>query len=231
MEKALGILRNNFSSPSSVRLQRSSFLIFTLRACWGSERWSSQKWKARAQNAPRRSSALFWTQTRLLAIHQNYHLGLRMGLYLQQFLVQISMTWLFFFFNLFTPMEVPRLGVESELQLLAKSHSHSKAKTEQSLLPHTAVHSNAGSLTHWVGSGIELVSSRILVGFVTAEPQQELLSWLLFFAFLCFSRFGDCALFCKFSSVIDSMKTTDCKLDQCFLTLWRELRNSKLFIC
>ena len=34
--------------------------------------------------------------------------------------------------------------------------------------------SNAGSLTQWVGPGIEPVSSWILVGFVTTEPQREL---------------------------------------------------------
>ena len=36
------------------------------------------------------------------------------------------------------------------------------------------VHSNAGSLTHWARPGIELLSSWILVRFVTAELQQEL---------------------------------------------------------
>ena len=46
------------------------------------------------------------------------------------------------------PMEVPRLGVESELQLPA--------------------------LTHWARPGMELTSSWLLGGFVTAEPQWEL---------------------------------------------------------
>ena len=35
-------------------------------------------------------------------------------------------------------------------------------------------HGNVRSLTRWAGPGIEPASSRILVGFVTAEPQQEL---------------------------------------------------------
>ena len=35
-------------------------------------------------------------------------------------------------------------------------------------------HGSAGSLTHWTRPGIEPVSSRILVGFVTTEPQWEL---------------------------------------------------------
>ena len=36
-------------------------------------------------------------------------------------------------------------------------------------------HSNAGSLTHWAGPGIEPTSSWILIVFVSAEPQWELL--------------------------------------------------------
>uniref|UniRef100_A0A8D1LLG9 von Willebrand factor A domain-containing protein 8 n=1 Tax=Sus scrofa TaxID=9823 RepID=A0A8D1LLG9_PIG len=55
-------------------------------------------------------------------------------------------------------MEVPRLGVELDLQLPAC----------------TTAHSNAGSLTHWVRPGMEAVSSWMLVRFVSAEPQQEL---------------------------------------------------------
>ena len=38
----------------------------------------------------------------------------------------------------------------------------------------TTAHGNAGSLTHWVRTGIELASSWILVWFVTAEPRWEL---------------------------------------------------------
>ena len=55
-------------------------------------------------------------------------------------------------------MEVPRLGVESELQLPA----------------YATAHVNARSLTHCVRPGVEPTSSWIPVGFVTAEPQQEL---------------------------------------------------------
>ena len=57
-------------------------------------------------------------------------------------------------------MEVPRPGVESELQLLAYTTA--------------TAHSNAKSLTHWAKPGIEPTSSWILVSFITAEPQQEL---------------------------------------------------------
>ena len=62
-------------------------------------------------------------------------------------------------------MEVPRLGVESELQLPA----------------YNTAHGNVGSLTHWVGPRIEPASSWMLVRLVTTEPQQELLVFPLFF--------------------------------------------------
>ena len=39
----------------------------------------------------------------------------------------------------------------------------------------TAAHGNAGSLTHWARPGIKPTSSWIRVGFIIAEPQQELL--------------------------------------------------------
>ena len=39
---------------------------------------------------------------------------------------------------------------------------------------YTTAHSNARSLTHWARPGIEPVSSGILVGFISTEPQWEL---------------------------------------------------------
>ena len=39
---------------------------------------------------------------------------------------------------------------------------------------YTTAHSNAGSLTHWERPGIKPTSSGILVGFISAVPQQEL---------------------------------------------------------
>ena len=55
-------------------------------------------------------------------------------------------------------MEVPRLGVESELQLLA----------------YTTAYGNTGTPTHQARPGIELTPSWILVGFISTESQQEL---------------------------------------------------------
>ena len=69
---------------------------------------------------------------------------------------------LFFFKRIFLgphlqPMNVPKLGVKSELQLPAYATATATYIT---------THSNAGSLTHWMRPGVESVSSQILVGFV-----------------------------------------------------------------
>ena len=92
-----------------------------------------------------------------------------------------------YFFFLLGPnpwhMEVLRLGVESELQLPACIyHSHSSTRSKLFLWPTpqftamlcTTAHSNARSLTHWVRSGIEPLSSWVLTGFITTEPRWEL---------------------------------------------------------
>ena len=65
----------------------------------------------------------------------------------------------FFFFFLGTHlwhMEVPTLGVESELPA------------------YTTAHGNAGSLTYRARPGIEPASSWFLVRFISTEPQWEL---------------------------------------------------------
>ena len=83
-------------------------------------------------------------------------------------------------------MEVPRLEVESELQLPA----HTTATATQDPTPHatyTTAHSNVGSLTHRARPGIEPASSWILVRVVSIEPQWELLVCILksWFWLLC----------------------------------------------
>ena len=86
-----------------------------------------------------------------------------------------SMFLIYLFFGL-PPwdMEVPRLGVELELQPLAYTTATAALDPSHSAT-YTRVHHKAGSLTHWVGRGIEPASSRILVRFVSAEPLWELL--------------------------------------------------------
>ena len=74
------------------------------------------------------------------------------------FLFCFPFFFFFFFFFFLWPhlwhMEVPRVGV---IRAAASGLYHSQ--------------SNVGSLTHWVMPGIEPVSSWILVGFLTTEPQ------------------------------------------------------------
>ena len=81
----------------------------------------------------------------------------------------------FFFFSfLLGPqhLEIPRLGVKWELQPLAYTTATATIQAESAT--YTAAHSNARSLTHSVGPGIELTSLCILVRFLSAEPQWEL---------------------------------------------------------
>ena len=80
-------------------------------------------------------------------------------------------------------MEVSRLGVGLELQLPAYATATDTATAtvmwDPSLifdLCHS--HSNLGSLTHRVRPGMEPASSQILVRFISAEPQQELHTFL-----------------------------------------------------
>ena len=75
-------------------------------------------------------------------------------------------------------MEVPRLGVKSELQLLAKpqpqQHQIQATATATSDPTYTTAHGNAGSLTHGRRSGIEPSTSWFIVGFVSPVPQRKL---------------------------------------------------------
>ena len=85
-----------------------------------------------------------------------------------------------FFFGLFRAalwhMEVPRLGVELELQLPVPQLFQYQIWAVS--VTYTAAHGNAKSSIHWGGLGIELMSSWILVRFITTKPQWEL--WKLF---------------------------------------------------
>ena len=82
----------------------------------------------------------------------------------------------FIFFPFLRPhpwhMEVPKLGVELELQLPATSPATWDLSCIFDLHP---ARSNARSPTHWARPGMEPTSSWILVKFVSAVPQGELL--------------------------------------------------------
>ena len=92
-----------------------------------------------------------------------------------------NLFFLFSFFLLFRPapaayMEVPRLGVRSELQLLVYTTAASAT--------YTTAHGNTRSLTHWARPGMEPTSSWILVGFISAVPQHERLN--IYFSLFAF---------------------------------------------
>ena len=77
-------------------------------------------------------------------------------------------------------MEVSRLGVKSELLAYASAIARQIQATSAI---NTAFLGNAGFLAHRVRPGLEPTSSWILVRFVSAAPQWELLFFLFFFFF------------------------------------------------
>ena len=83
---------------------------------------------------------------------------------------------LFFFFFFLGPhpqhVEVLRLGVKSELQLLAHTPAQ-QLQIRAASATYTTAHGNAGPLTHRARPGIKPASSWILVGPVTTEPRWE----------------------------------------------------------
>ena len=82
-------------------------------------------------------------------------------------------------------------------------------------MTYTTAHSNTGSLTHQVRPGIEPASSWLLVGFVTTEPQQELLFAHFKLGYLSFYYWvGSC-----FYS-LDTSPLSDIRLQRTFPVLW-----------
>ena len=70
-------------------------------------------------------------------------------------------------------MEIPSLGVESELQLLAYITA-TATEDPSHVCDYTTAHGNTGSLTHWARPEIEPATLWFLVGFFSAAPQWEL---------------------------------------------------------
>ena len=69
-------------------------------------------------------------------------------------------------------MEVPRLGVESELQLPAYATAIATPDPNWSVT-YTTAQGNARSLTHLAKPGIKAKTSWFLVGFVSTVAQQK----------------------------------------------------------
>ena len=60
-------------------------------------------------------------------------------------------------------MELPRLGVKSELHLPAYT---TQCQIQATSATYTTAHGNTGPLTHWVRPGIESTTSWFLAGFI-----------------------------------------------------------------
>ena len=85
-------------------------------------------------------------------------------------------------------MEVPRLGVEFELQLPARPQPQQRQIWAESATYSTA-HGNFRSPTCWARPGIAPKSSWILVGFISAAPQWEQLKFLIIVDLQCSVNF------------------------------------------
>ena len=82
-------------------------------------------------------------------------------------------------------MEVPRLGVESELHLLAYATATAIHDPRYVCdLHHSSQQHQILYLTCWARPGIKPASSWVLIGFVTTDPQQELLKCISEMCFL-----------------------------------------------
>ena len=78
-------------------------------------------------------------------------------------------------------MEVPRLGVESEPQTPAYTTATVMWDWKCVFNLHYS-YGNAGSLTHWVRSGIKLESSGMIVGFINHWATKGTLNFCSFFS-------------------------------------------------
>ena len=75
-------------------------------------------------------------------------------------------------------MEVPRLG-SNPIRRCWSTPEPQQWRMWATSVTFTSAHGKAGCLTHWARPGIEPASSKILVRFVSVEPQWELLPLLL----------------------------------------------------
>ena len=85
---------------------------------------------------------------------------------------QVPFTFFFFFFLglCLWHMEVPRLGVKSELAATGLHHSRSNAGSKPGLQPTPQLMANTESPIHWAKPGVKPTSPWILVGFVFLAP-------------------------------------------------------------
>ena len=126
-------------------------------------------------------------------------------------------------------MEIPRLGFELELQLLAYA-TDTATLIQATSVTHTTAHGNAGSLTHWARPGTEPEFSWILVGFLKSWAMKGA-HWSLweegFFLFLLLRNvgwgsqsLGGCELKTPLAARRLSLFLTCVKCFQCLGSLW-----------
>ena len=63
--------------------------------------------------------------------------------------------------------------VRGQIRITAYATATATPDVSPASATYTTAHGNTGSLTHGVGPEIKPTSSCVLVGFVSAEPQQE----------------------------------------------------------
>ena len=122
-------------------------------------------------------------------------------------------------------MEVPRLGVKSELQLLGLCHSHSNARSKPYLWPTPTAHGNTRSLTHWAGLGIKPPYSWILGMFVncwatTETPRKTIFKFSIGKKFLSVSSYFEGFFQIKKFSCLHLMCISNWMTDSKVLYLW-----------
>ena len=84
----------------------------------------------------------------------------------------------FILFLLFLGLRLQHMEVPRDLTGATAAglhHSHRNARSEPCLQPTSQLMAMLDPLTHWSRPGIERTTSWFLVGFVSAEPQRELL--------------------------------------------------------
>ena len=120
---------------------------------------------------PKRFACLFVLRISLLFHRSNNLLALRIFILSTkhiQFSVLMFSSFMIFVFSYFFS------SVCFDLYLASWKPQPQQHQIRASSAMYTTADGNARSLTHWAGPGIELSSSWILVGFLTAEPQWEL---------------------------------------------------------
>ena len=131
--------------------------------------------KASRRRTEKSGCFCFWLCPEFLKLWANHLISLFVSSFKKEIMLAPTLLFFFAFFLRLYPryVEVPRLGVESELQLPCwPTPQPQQCWIWAASVTHTTAHGNSGSLTHWARSGVEPASSWILVGFISSAPQE-----------------------------------------------------------